>query len=158
MRVACPGSFDPVTLGHLNIFERSAALYDEVVVLVTFNPNKKGLFNAEERVALIREATSHLSNVTVDSWSGLLVDYTTAHDIPVLVKGLRTSLDYEYELPMAQMNKRLSGVETNFLMTDPELGYISSTLCKEVARYGGSLEGLLPHNVMDALRAKLREQ
>lgn len=157
MRVACPGSFDPITLGHLNIIERSAALYDEVVVLVTYNPNKKGLFDSTERVALIREVVSHLPNVSVDSWSGLLVDYTTAHDIPVLVKGLRSSLDYEYELPMAQMNKRLSGVETNFLMTDPELGYISSTLCKEVAKYGGALDGLLPDQVTTALREKLRE-
>lgn len=156
MRVACPGSFDPITLGHLNIIERSASLYDEVVVLVTFNPNKSGLFEASERVELIREVVAHLPNVSVDSWSGLLVDYNTAHDIPILVKGLRSSLDYEYELPMAQMNKRLSGVETNFLMTDPELGYISSTLCKEVAKYGGSLEGLLPPLVIDALVEKLR--
>ncbi|MFV8380983.1 pantetheine-phosphate adenylyltransferase [Corynebacterium hindlerae] len=156
MRVACPGSFDPVTLGHLNIFERSAALYDEVVVLVTYNPNKQGMFTASERVELIESVVSHLPNVTVDSWSGLLVDYTTAHDIPALVKGLRSSLDYEYELPMAQMNKRLSGVETNFLMTDPELGYISSTLCKEVAKYGGSLEGLLPEVVVAALLEKMR--
>ncbi|MEJ5998757.1 pantetheine-phosphate adenylyltransferase [Corynebacterium sp. H130] len=156
MRVACPGSFDPITLGHLNIIERSASLYDEVVVLVTFNPNKSGLFEASERVELIREVVAHLPNVSVDSWSGLLVDYTTAHDIPILVKGLRSSLDYEYELPMAQMNKRLSGVETNFLMTDPELGYISSTLCKEVAKYGGSLEGLLPDQVTTAIKEKLR--
>ncbi|QGU01873.1 Phosphopantetheine adenylyltransferase [Corynebacterium kalinowskii] len=157
MRVACPGSFDPITLGHLNIIERSAALYEEVVVLVTYNPSKSGMFNADERVELISSVVSHLSNVTVDTWSGLLVDYTTAHDIPVLVKGLRSSLDYEYELPMAQMNKRLSGVETNFLMTDPELGYISSTLCKEVAKFGGSLDGLLPPVVVDALLARLRQ-
>lgn len=156
MRVACPGSFDPVTLGHLNIFERAAALYDDVVVLVTYNPNKTGLFSAAERVALIQSVVSHLPNVTVDSWAGLLVDYTTAHDIPVLVKGLRSSLDYEYELPMAQINKRLSGVETNFLMTDPELGYISSTLCKEVAKFGGSLEGLLPPLVIEAIAEKSR--
>lgn len=156
MRVACPGSFDPVTLGHLNIIERSAALYDDVVVLVTFNPNKAGMFTADERVELIRETVAHLPNVQVDKWAGLLVDYTTAHDIPALVKGLRSSLDYEYELPMAQMNKRLSGVETNFLMTDPELGYISSTLCKEVAKFGGSLDGLLPTHVQEALREKLK--
>lgn len=156
MRVVCPGSFDPVTLGHLNIFERSAGLYDEVTVLVTYNPNKQGLFTSDERVELIRAAVAHLPNVSVDSWAGLLVDYTTAHGVPLLVKGLRSSLDYEYELPMAQINKRLSGVETNFLMTDPELGYISSTLCKEVAKYGGSLDGLLPDVVIDALRDKMR--
>lgn len=155
MHAVCPGSFDPVTLGHLNIFERCSAQFDQVTVLVTYNPSKSGLFTLDERIELIRESVSHLSNVTVDSWAGLLVDYTTAHGVTALVKGLRSALDYEYELPMAQMNKRLSGVDTFFLMTDPELGYISSTLCKEVARYGGDIDGLLPGPVVSAIKAKI---
>ncbi|AKK02987.1 pantetheine-phosphate adenylyltransferase [Corynebacterium epidermidicanis] len=155
MHAVCPGSFDPVTMGHLNIFERAAAQFDQVTVLVTFNPNKSGMFSSEERMELIRQSVAHLDNVMVDSWSGLLVDYCTAHGVTALVKGLRSALDYEYELPMAQMNKRLSGVDTFFLMTDPELGYISSTLCKEVARYGGDIDGLLPPPVVAAIRAKV---
>ncbi|PRQ11205.1 pantetheine-phosphate adenylyltransferase [Corynebacterium sp. 13CS0277] len=156
MRVVCPGSFDPVTMGHLDVFERAAAQFDEVTVLVTHNPNKQGMFTIEERLELISGATAHLPNVTCDSWSGLLVDYTTAHGVTALIKGLRSGLDYEYELPMAQMNKRLSGLDTFFLLTDPKYGYISSTLCKEVARYGGDVSGILPDNVVQAIAAKLR--
>lgn len=159
MRVCCPGSFDPVTNGHLDIFTRAARNFDEVTVLVTYNPNKSGLFSAEERVALIRDALTatgrpEAERITVDVWDRLLVDYLTDHDIPAMVKGLRSSLDYEYELPMAQMNQRLSGVETFFLLTNPEYGYVSSTICKEVAKYGGDVNGLLPKNVADAAAAK----
>ncbi|MDO5077965.1 pantetheine-phosphate adenylyltransferase [Corynebacterium sp.] len=153
-RVVCPGSFDPVTLGHVDIISRAAQQFDEVTVLVTHNPNKAGLFTVAERMELITEATKQLRGVRVDSWSGLLVDYTSAHNITALVKGLRSGIDYEYELPMAQMNRRLTGVDTFFLLTDPKYGYISSTLCKEVAKYGGDVTGLLPDVVVRALRTK----
>ncbi|AKE41077.1 Phosphopantetheine adenylyltransferase [Corynebacterium kutscheri] len=156
----CPGSFDPVTRGHIDIIMRAHELFDEVVVLVTANPNKpSGMFNVEERKELIRQALIDEginTSVIVDHWSGLLVDYTSARDISVLIKGLRSSLDYEYELPMAQMNRKLSGIETAFLMTDPKYGYISSTLCKEVMRYGGDVSEMLPKNVYQAMQEKLR--
>lgn len=155
MKAVCPGSFDPITLGHLDIITRASAQFSEVTVLVTANPNKQsGLFNIEERMDLIRESTAHLSNINVATWGSLLVDYTTAHGVTALVKGLRSSLDYEYELPMAQMNRRLTGVDTFFLLTDEKYGYISSTLCKEVARYGGDVSGLLPEVVARAVKSK----
>lgn len=154
-KAVCPGSFDPVTNGHMDIFTRAARSFDEVTVLVTGNPNKQsGLFSIDERMDLIRQVTSHIPNITVDTWGGLLVDYTTAHNIGALVKGLRSSLDYDYELPMAQMNRRLSGVDTFFLMTDEKYGYISSSLCKEVAKYGGDLKGLVPDPVFEAMNQK----
>ena len=153
----CPGSFDPITNGHLDIVTRASRHFDEVVVLVTGNPTKSsGLFTVDERVELIREATAHLPGVRVDSWGGLLVDYTTAHHITALVKGLRSSLDYEYELPMAQMNRRLTGVDTYFLFTDEKYGYISSSLTKEVAKYGGDITGLVPDTVREAMLQKYR--
>ncbi|MGJ4049800.1 pantetheine-phosphate adenylyltransferase [Corynebacterium jeikeium] len=160
MRVVCPGSFDPITLGHLDIFTRAAANWEEVVVLVTYNPNKNGLFTAEERIELIEKSIAAIpdgpKNITVDTWDKLLVDYLKENDIQAMVKGLRSSLDYEYELPMAQMNKRLSGAETYFLLTSPEYGYVSSTLCKEVAKYGGDVSGLLPEPVVAAVEEKFR--
>lgn len=153
----CPGSFDPITNGHLDIVTRASRHFDEVVVLVTGNPTKtSGLFTIDERVNLIRHATSHLAGVRVDSWGGLLVDYTNAHGITALVKGLRSSLDYEYELPMAQMNRRLTGVDTYFLLTDEKYGYISSSLTKEVAKYGGDITGLVPDAVREAMLEKFR--
>lgn len=154
MHVVCPGSFDPITNGHVDIIERAAAQFDRVTVLVTFNPNKHGLFSVEERCDLIRKAVKHLPNVDVDSWNKLLVDYTTDHQISALVKGLRSSLDYAYELPMAQMNRSLSGIDTFFLLTTPKFGHISSTLCKEVARYGGDVSGLMPDHVIAAMQEK----
>lgn len=160
MRVVCPGSFDPITLGHLDIFTRAAANWEEVVVLVTYNPNKNGLFTAEERIELIEKSIAAIPNgpksITVDTWDKLLVDYLNENNIQAMVKGLRSSLDYEYELPMAQMNQRLSGAETYFLLTSPEYGYVSSTLCKEVAKYGGDVSGLLPEPVVAALEEKFR--
>lgn len=153
----CPGSFDPITNGHLDIVTRASRHFDEVVVLVTGNPTKtSGLFSIDERVELIREVIAHLPNVRVDSWGGLLVDYTSAHHITALVKGLRSSLDYEYELPMAQMNRRLTGVDTYFLLTDEKYGYISSSLTKEVAKYGGDVTGLVPDTVGEAMAEKYR--
>ena len=153
----CPGSFDPITNGHLDIVTRASRHFNEVVVLVTGNPTKtSGLFSIDERVELIRDVISHLPNVRVDSWGGLLVDYTSAHHITALVKGLRSSLDYEYELPMAQMNRRLTGVDTYFLLTDEKYGYISSSLTKEVAKYGGDVTGLVPDTVREAMAEKYR--
>ena len=157
MKAVCPGSFDPVTMGHLDIYLRAAAHFDELVVLVTGNPNKKsGLFTIEERMDLIRQVTADVPNIRVDWWGGLLVDYTTEHGIHALVKGLRTALDYEYELPMAQMNRRLTGIDTFFLLTDEKYGYISSSLLKEVAKYGGDVDGLLPHVVAEAVKERYR--
>lgn len=144
-----------MTNGHLDVFERAARQFSEVTVLVTGNPNKhSGLFTIDERMELIREVTSHIPNLTVDHWGGLLVDYTTAHGVTALVKGLRSSLDYDYELPMAQMNRRLTGVETFFVMTDERYGYVSSSLCKEVVKYGGDVEGLVPDSVLAAMKEK----
>ena len=153
----CPGSFDPITNGHLDIVTRASRHFDEVIVLVTGNPTKtSGLFTIDERVELIRTVTADIPGVRVDSWGGLLVDYTTAHHVTALVKGLRSSLDYEYELPMAQMNRRLSGVDTYFLLTDEKYGYISSSLTKEVAKYGGDITGLVPEAVHRAIAEKLQ--
>ena len=151
----CPGSFDPITLGHVNIFERASQMFDEVTVLVTGNPEKpSGLFSVHERMDLIRQSVD--SRINVDYWSGLLVDYTSQHGVDVLVKGLRSSLDYEYELPMAQMNRRLSGIDTVFLLTDEKYGYISSSLCKQVAHCGGEVTGMLPDPVVQAVKEKYR--
>ncbi|PAT04581.1 pantetheine-phosphate adenylyltransferase [Corynebacterium hadale] len=153
----CPGSFDPITNGHLDIVRRASHSFDEVIVLVTGNPSKKsGLFSVDERMALISEVTADIPGVRVDSWGGLLVDYTNEHRVTALVKGLRSSLDYDYELPMAQMNRRLSGIDTYFLMTDEKYGYVSSSLCKEVAKYGGDVTGLVPHTVREAMREKFQ--
>ncbi|WP_411707019.1 pantetheine-phosphate adenylyltransferase [Corynebacterium sp. LaCa78] len=151
----CPGSFDPITLGHVNIFERASQMFDEVTVLVTGNPEKpSGLFSVHERMDLICQSVD--SRINVDYWSGLLVDYTSQHGVDVLVKGLRSSLDYEYELPMAQMNRRLSGIDTVFLLTDEKYGYISSSLCKQVAQFGGEVTGMLPDPVVQAVKEKYR--
>jgi len=145
----------------LDIFTRAAANWEEVVVLVTYNPNKNGLFTAEERIELIEKSIAAIpngpKNITVDTWDKLLVDYLKENNIQAMVKGLRSSLDYEYELPMAQMNQRLSGAETYFLLTSPEYGYVSSTLCKEVAKYGGDVSGLLPEPVVAAVEEKFRD-
>lgn len=151
----CPGSYDPMTSGHLDIVTRAARQFDQVTVLVTHNPNKQGLFDVAERMELIRQATADLDNVRVDSWSELLVKYTTEHNISCLVKGLRSAADYQYEVPMAQMNRRLSGVDTLFLEADQRFGHVSSSLIKEVVRYGGSVEGLVPEAVHEALLRRL---
>ncbi len=155
-KAVCPGSFDPVTLGHVDIINRANQMFDEVTVLVTGNPDKpSGLFSVEERMELIRQSVD--SSIKVDYCSGLLVDYTTEHGADVLVKGLRSSLDYEYELPMAQMNRRLSGIDTVFLLTDEKYGYISSSLCKQVAKFGGDVTGMFPESVGRAGKEKYRQ-
>ncbi|KQS73199.1 pantetheine-phosphate adenylyltransferase [Modestobacter sp. Leaf380] len=157
-RAVCPGSFDPVTNGHVDVISRSAALYDELVVAVLVNPGKAGLFDVEERMALLREATAHLPNVTVDSFSGLLVQWCQAHDVPVIVKGLRAVGDFEYELQMAQMNRELAGIETLFVPTAPQVGHLSSSLVKQIAAFGGDVAHLVPAAVNERLVAKREEE
>ena len=151
----CPGSFDPVTLGHIDVFERAAAQFDEVVVAVLVNPNKTGMFSAEERIDLIRESTTHLPNLRVESGSGLVVDFVKSRGLTAIVKGLRTGTDFEYEVQMAQMNKHVAGVDTFFVATTPRYSFVSSSLAKEVATLGGDVSELLPQPVNVRLRAKL---
>ena len=155
MIALCPGTFDPVTNGHLDIIGRTSQSFDSVVVGVLENPSKQPLFGLDERVAMLREACSDLSNVRVDSFTGLLVDYAKAQAADVIVKGLRAVSDYEFEIQMAQMNHRLAGVETLFMPTSPKWSFLSSSLVKEVGRFGGDVTGLVPDAVRDRLRDRL---
>jgi pantetheine-phosphate adenylyltransferase len=148
----CPGSFDPITMGHLDIVERAASRFDQLVVAVLENPRKQPMFSVEERMELIAGTTAHLGNVEVDRFQGLLVDFCHARGIGVIVKGLRAVSDFEYELQMAQMNQRMGDVETLFMSTSPEYSYLSSSLVKEVARYGGPLDGVVPDGIATRLR------
>ncbi len=157
-RAVCPGSFDPPTLGHLDIIGRTSALFDELVVAVLVNPDKRGLFSVDERLDLLRETTAEWPNVTVDSFEGLLVDYCLDRGIGAVVKGIRAVSDFDYELQMAQMNKGLTGVDTFFLPTNPEFSFLSSSLVKQVAQYGGDVSRLLPAAVNTALGGKLAGQ
>ena len=150
----CPGTFDPVTNGHLDIIERAAQRFDALVVGVLDNPSKQPLFGVEERVSLLKEATQQLPNVEVAAFTGLLVDYAKARGVDVVVKGLRAVTDFEYEIQMAQMNHALSGVETLFMTTAPQWSFLSSSLVKEVARFGGDVSGLVPPVVGERLREK----
>ena len=150
-RAVCPGSFDPVTNGHVDVIQRAAGLYDELVVAVLVNPGKAGLFPVAERMELLRDAVADLPNVTVDSFEGLLVDYCRRHSIPVIVKGLRAVSDFEYELQMAQMNRELAAVETLFVPTAPQVGHLSSSLVKQIAHFGGDVSRLVPKAVNDRL-------
>ncbi len=143
-RAVCPGSFDPVTLGHLDIVERASKIYDEVIVAVLVNKKKSSLYTVDERMALLSEVTAVYGNVKVDSFHGLLVDYCRSNDIPVIVRGLRAISDFDYELQLAQMNHGLAGVETLFMTTNPLYSFLSSSLVKEVATYGGDVSGLVP--------------
>ena len=151
----CPGSFDPLTNAHLATTGRASAIYDEVTVAVLVNKKKSSLFTVEERIELLSQVTAPYGNVEVDSFHGLLVDYCRTRDIPVIVKGLRAISDFDYELQMAQMNHRLSGIETLFVATNPEYSFLSSSLLKEVARYGGDVSGLVPEVVHAALVDRL---
>jgi pantetheine-phosphate adenylyltransferase len=151
----CPGTFDPVTNGHLDIIRRAARCVDAVVVGVLENPGKEPLFSAEDRVAMLKAAIGDLGNVEVDSFRGLLVDYARARGIRMIVKGLRAVTDFDYELQMAQMNNSLGDVETFFVATSPQWSYLSSSLIKEVARFGGDVSGLVPAAVRDRLEARL---
>lgn len=160
-RAVCPGSFDPVTNGHLDIFVRAATLFDEVVVAVGVNKAKSAssgrLFTSEERLEMLAQVTTHLPNVRTAGFTGLIVDFCRDIDAVAIVKGLRGGSDYEYELQMAQMNSHLTDVETVFIPTAPEYGFVSSSLVKEVAAYGGDVSALVPELVLPQLTARLAE-
>jgi pantetheine-phosphate adenylyltransferase len=156
-RVVCPGSFDPVTNGHLDIIGRAAVLHEEVVVAVLINITKKSLFTVDERVEMLTEVTKGYGNVRVARFHGLLVDFCTANGITAVVRGLRAVSDFEYEMQMAQMNYRLAKVETLFMTTNPLYSFLSSSLIKEIAKYGGDVSGLVPEQVLDRLHARLAE-
>jgi pantetheine-phosphate adenylyltransferase len=148
----CPGSFDPVTNGHLDIIERTARHFDEVIVAVIYNPKKTGsLFTLEERQEMLREVTAHLPNIRVESFKGLLVDFAKEQGANAIVKGLRAISDFDYELQMAQMNQRLSGIDTFFISTSPQHSFLSSSLVREVARFGGDVSSMVPKTVVERL-------
>ncbi|MFM8522907.1 MAG: pantetheine-phosphate adenylyltransferase [Actinomycetota bacterium] len=153
-KAVCPGSFDPITNGHLDVIERASGLFDEVTIAVLVNSSKSGLFTIEERIKMAKDASTHLPNVKVDTWSGLLVDYCKTHDIRAIVKGLRAVSDFDYELQMAQMNLQLKGVDTLLMATKPAYSFLSSSLVREIARYGGDVSALVPAGVLNALQAK----
>jgi len=156
-RAVTPGSYDPVTNGHLDIIGRAAHLFDEVVVAVLINKTKRTLFSVEERIDMLREVTAPWPNVRVDSWHGLLVDYCNENGIKAIVKGLRAVTDYDYELQMAQMNHQLSGVDTLFMPATPAYSFLASSLVKEVATYGGDVSTLLPATIEQRLQQRLAE-
>jgi pantetheine-phosphate adenylyltransferase len=156
-RAACPGSFDPVTNGHLDIIGRAAALFDEVIVAVGVNPSKRRLFSAEERMEMLREVCAPYDNVTVAGFDGLLTDFCREHGVAAIVKGLRAVSDFDYELQMAQMNSSLTDVETVFVPTSPEYSFLASSLVKEVATFGGDVSSLVPASVLERLTARLAE-
>ncbi len=157
-RAVCPGSFDPVTNGHIDIISRASMLFDEVVVAVGVNKSKRRLFSADERIEMLTEACSGYQNVRIDSFDGLLTDFCKQHDVHAIVKGLRAVSDFDYELQMAQMNSSLAGIETVFVPTSPEYSFLASSLVKEVATFGGDVSSLVPPRVLERLTARLREQ
>lgn len=157
-KAVVPGSFDPVTKGHLDIIERSARIFDEVIVVVLQNPAKNTTFSVEERMDFIRRATAHIPNVRVDSFSGLLVDYMSREEANVIVKGLRAVSDFEYEYQMALTNRRLKpDVETFFLNTSQEFMYLSSSIVKQIASFGGDVSDFLPEPIQDDVQNRLRK-
>ena len=148
-----PGSFDPVTNGHLDIIERTAVHFDEVIVAVIRNPQKtQALFSLEDRQAMLAELTGHLPNVRIDFFKGLLVDFATEHGVSAIVKGLRAVSDFDYELQMAQMNYQLSKIDTLFMPTSPRWSFLSSSLVREVARFGGDVSKMVPPQVAQRLK------
>jgi pantetheine-phosphate adenylyltransferase len=157
-RAVCPGSFDPVTLGHLDVIGRAAALVDEVVVAVGANVSKRAWFTPDERAAMLREACAGWANVSVALFDGLLVDFCRARHVGAIVKGLRSPADFDYELPMAQMNARLTGVDTLFLPTSPRWSFVSSSLVREVAGLGGDVAAFLPPTVAEQVRRRAGER
>ena len=154
-RVVCPGSFDPVTNGHLDIIARASGLYDEVIVAVLINVTKRSLFTVDERVEMLTEVTARYGNVKIDRFHGLLVDFCAANGITAVIKGLRAVSDFEYEMQQAQMNYRLAKIETLFMTTNPLYSFLSSSLIKEIATYGGDVSGLVPETVLGRLHARL---
>ncbi len=154
-RAVCPGSFDPITLGHLDIIKRASAHFDQVVVAVLENRTKSSLFTVPERIEMIRESVADLPNVIVDSWSGLLVDFCKSNSITTIVKGLRAVTDFDYELQMAQLNLQASGVETMLMATAPAYSFLSSSIVKELAHYGGDVSTMIPPNVNAAIKLRV---
>ena len=154
-RAVCPGSFDPITNGHLDIIKRASAHFDEVVVAVFINSTKQSMFSVEERIEMIKETTKNLPNIKVDSWSGLLVEYCKANGIDAIVKGLRAVTDFDYELQMSQINLQLKGIETIFMSTAPEHSFLSSSLVKEIASYGGDVSNYVPNEILSRLKERL---
>jgi pantetheine-phosphate adenylyltransferase len=154
-RVVCPGSFDPITNGHLDIIERASSLFDEVVIAVLVNQTKSSLFSVDERIAMIKEVSAKYKNVRVDSWSGLLVDFCKANQISIIVKGLRAVSDFDYELQMSQVNLQLQGVETLFMATAPAHSFLSSSLVKEIASHGGDVSAYMPAAIVSKLKSRV---
>jgi len=154
-RVVCPGSFDPITNGHLDIIERASSLFDEVVIAVLVNQTKSSLFTVDERIEMIKEVTAKYKNVRVDSWSGLLVDFCKANQISTIVKGLRAVSDFDYELQMSQVNLQLQGVETLFMATAPSHSFLSSSLVKEIASHGGDVSAYMPAAIVSKLKSRV---
>ncbi|MDY7223125.1 pantetheine-phosphate adenylyltransferase [Halalkalibacterium halodurans] len=151
----CPGSFDPVTLGHLDIIQRGSNVFDEVIVAVLHNRNKVPLFSVEERLELLKKATEHIPNVTIDSFNGLLIDYVKQKQAKAIIRGLRAVSDFEYEMQAASINKKLGpDVETFFMMTSNQYSYLSSSIVKEVAKYEADVSDIVPPVVAEALKAK----
>lgn len=155
-KAVCPGSFDPVTLGHVDVFARAANQFDEVTVAVLINSTKAGFFTIEERIHLIKQSVSAYPNIKVESFQGLLVDYCKKNEIGAIVKGLRAVSDFDYELQMAQMNSQL-GIDTLFVATKPEFSFLSSSIIKEIAKYAGDVSALVPAAVDQALKAKFKK-
>jgi pantetheine-phosphate adenylyltransferase len=153
-RAVCPGSFDPITYGHLDIIKRASAHFDEVVVAVFINSTKQSLFSVEERIEMIKETTKDLPNIKVDSWSGLTVEYCKRNQIDVITKGLRAVSDFDYELQQAQVNLQ-AGVDTMFMATDPSHSFLSSSLVKELAKYKGDISTMVPPFVQAAIAKKV---
>ena len=156
-RAVCPGSFDPVTNGHLDIIGRASRLFDEVIIGVLINQSKTGLFTIEERIEMLRQVTASYGNVRVESFRGLLVDFCRDQQAAVVVKGLRAVSDFDYELQMAQMNIGLAGVETLFMPTNPLYSFLSSSLVKEVAKWGGDVSAHIPDLVGERLARRLKQ-
>ncbi len=155
----CPGSFDPVTHGHLDIIERTARHFDDVIVAVIRNPQKTGsLFTLEERQELLHECVKHLTNVRIEFFKGLLVEFAKEHGAASIVKGLRAVSDFDYELQMAQMNQSLSGIDTFFISTSPQYSFLSSSLVKEVARFGGDVSSMVPPIVAERLKGRFVQE
>jgi len=154
-RAVCPGSFDPVTKGHLDIVRRASTLFDEVIVALGTNVSKSRLFSAQERLAMLEQGVAGLDNVRVEGFAGLITTYCREAGASAIVKGLRSGTDFDYELQMAQMNAHLTGVETVFVVSDPQYGFVSSSLVKEVASYGGDVSDLVPDFVLGPLTEKL---
>ena len=154
-RAVCPGSFDPITYGHLDIITRASTHFDQVVVAVLENRTKSSFFTVSERIDMIRETVVSFPNIIVDSWSGLLVEYCKSNSITTIVKGLRAVTDFDYELQMAQLNLQASGVETMLMATAPAYSFLSSSIVKELAHYGGDVSTMIPPNVNEAIKLRV---